>query len=643
MTPRTHLPVFLPAALALVACAGSPATQPQTQVGAKKAPIAAEIAASPIAPVVPVPDAPPDDLVMQGRITNLRVSWANADRLLISNRAAPIGASHEVILMGMIGPTLADLVDITQPLDIAVFGEATDRFVLSMVVDPEVAPRIGRVVTWRPENGMLTITGFRGEPSPMEPMLSACALTNPEEDPVLRLVCASDETLLAGAGGYLGRKVAREANEGDVRIELNTARLFASLTHEPTTAKDSQAEALGEGLSKAFLRDIGKLSFVGGWGKNEIDAEFVLGFSSASSPLSQVLTARPSASARPPELFWRLPKDAAFAMYGQGADARALAPLRDELLKALTADMVNDGYDRGLLDAFGERVSALFFTGGPVALAMGVDRTGAEAALAAYSSDELPVEKGTSKPKAEAARKADRARAFSSMRSWLVMGVEEPAEKWTKGLLGVVDAGNALDLKKNGGIAKGSPKGQTNLPKATGKEDDRDTTNVVTAPLSPSAPKGSLHLEIRTRPLVDDAPPAHTSHIYVVPDGARTWIGVAESEAEVLTRLRLVREGSSDKTIVDMPELDLPRSSGASAGGFLTIAGMMQLFADADRDAALLQARADFQKLALLPARGETIVPWVLLAEDAPAGGSRVRIKSRLVVSALGDLMAIAR
>lgn len=603
------------------------------------------IAATNPPPSVPVPDTPPEGLVMQGRITNLRMSWANADRLLVANGGSPIGASPEVMALGFVGPALADIVDLGAPLDVGIFGEGSDRFVLSLGVDPDVAPRLGRLFTWEPEDGMLRITGTRGEESPFEPMLPACALTNPDEDTSQRLVCASDEDLLHEAGGYMGRKVAREPGEGDVRLELDASRLFADLANEASEPNESAAEAAGDALGKSFLRDIGRLSFVGAWGKNEIDAEMVLGFPRNGSAFSQVLTARPSAQTPPPSVFARLPRDAAVALYGQGANARSLSPLRDELLRALLKDMVEEGYDQGLLDVFGEKVSALFFTGGPIAVAVGVDRAGAEKALVGFQKDEQPREdepKPKDKPKAKG-KEDPRAAAFRALRSWTVVGVEEPFETWSRGLMAIIDAGNAVDAKKNG-TSKAGAGGATTTPTKPGKKDkDRETTTILPVKPSPSAPKGSLHLEIRVKPLVPDAPPAHVTHMYVMADGSRTWIGVGEDEASVLARLSLTREGAPEKTIAGMPELDLTRTAGASAGGFFTLAGATQFFLDDDRDADLPIAAAKMQGLATLPSRGETIIPWVLVAEDEPRGGSRVRIKAHLVVPALADMMALSK
>jgi hypothetical protein len=296
-----------------------------------------------------------------------------------------------------------------------------------------------------------------------------------------------------------------------------------------------------------------------------------------------------------------------------------------------------------LLDVFSEKVSALFFTGGPMALALGVDRAAAEKALAGFRKDE-PADEPKPKDKPKAKGKDDRrAAAFRSLRSWLVAGVEEPFETWSRGITAIVDAGNVLDAKKNGTSKAGAAQGGSVTAKPGNKDKDRETTNIVPAKPAAAAPKGSLHLEIRVRPLVADAPPAHVAHMYVVPDGSRTWIGVGEDEAALLARLALSREGAPEKTVAGMPELDLARASGASAGGFFTLAGATQFFLDSDRDAALPVAAEKMLGLSTLPSRGETVVPWVLVAEDDARGGSRVRVKARLVVSALADMIALSR
>jgi hypothetical protein len=139
-----------------------------------------------------------------------------------------------------------------------------------------------------------------------------------------------------------------------------------------------------------------------------------------------------------------------------------------------------------------------------------------------------------------------------------------------------------------------------------------------------------------------DAPPAHTRHVYVVPDGARTWFGIGENEADVVARLRATLEGAPARTIASMPEVEWTRTMGATAGGFVTVAGANLLFGDDERDADLVKAQATLAVLGALPTRGDTPIPWLVTSEDMAPRGTRVRVRARLPVSAITDIAQIA-
>jgi hypothetical protein len=298
--------------------------------------------------------------------------------------------------------------------------------------------------------------------------------------------------------------------------------------------------------------------------------------------------------------------------------------MRDEFLHALRDDLESDGYDPVLLETFNSRVSELFFTGGSYACAYGIDRVAAEKALAAYVKDKK-------KP-------ALRAAAYRSLRGWSMFAVDEPTDRWAKGIEDIVRVGNELDRKRNGGVAITS-----STPVKGRKEEDRTSTILVVATVPAVLPKGSFHVEIRSKPLKKDAPPAYTEHLYVVPDGGRTWIGFGEDEAPMLARLRAAREGLTDQTIGGVPELANTASQGAVAAGFFSFAGGTLLFQNDDRDEMLDDAAIEMGLLAKLPARGEGIIPWQLVSEDGTNGGGRARVKAKFSLPVLADIAVMAK
>jgi hypothetical protein len=622
MTIRPTIPVLF--ALGLSACASPPPPVVAKPVVAAPLP-RVEVAVA--APEPPLNDEAPKDMTARLHAENLEMSWKNAERLLLALRVGGPGLSPDHLAMVLLGASVASVADFAGPVDLAFFGTDFERFAAAIPVAAEMQPRLGKMFKLRPHRGLLRIvnTASEDEGESVPGALGACAFVGLEDEAGTRLVCASDEALLESAGLYLGRSVTREARDGDVRLDVMGEEIFAQIANEASDENTNDwAEAAGEQYALGFFRDIQQLSLVGSWGKSHIEAEAVLSFRQNASGLSQAISARVPLQSPSTASFVRLPKDSVIAMHGHAGNAQALVPMRDQFMKAFSVDMENDGYDPVLLETFNKQVSGLFFTGGSYAFAYGIDRAGAEKALDAYAKDKK-------KP-------ALRAAAFKSLRGWSMFVVDEPTEKWAKGIEEIVRVGNDLDRKRNGGVAVTS-----STPGKAKNDDDRTTTTMVVVAPPAALPKGSLHVEIRSKPLKKDAPPAYTKHLYVVPEGSRTWIGLGEDEAPMLARLRAAREGLSDQTIAGVPELANAASQGAVAAGFFSLAGGAFLFLDDDSDAMVERAVDEVEDLATLPGRGDGIIPFQIVAEEAPNGGGRARLKAKLSLPVLGDIAVMAR
>jgi hypothetical protein len=609
-------------ALTFTACGSSP----PTPVVAKPVPHAPapriEVAAA--VPEVPLSDAAPKDMSARIHAENLEMSWKNAERLLRVVGVGSPGLAPELLAMGLLGPSVAAVVDLSGPVDLAFFGTDFERFAVAIPVAAEMQPRLGKSFKLRLNRGLYRIVAGEGEEETVAGSLGACAFVGIEDESGARVVCAGDEALLESAGLYLGRTVTREARDGDVRLELVSENLFARIADETSDGNTNDwAEAAGEQYAASFFRDIEHLSLVGSWGKSDIEAEAVLDFRKNASGISQAISAPVPLQSPSTASFLRMPKDSVVAVHGHASNVQALTPMRDEFLRAFHGDMETDGYDPVLLEKFNKELSALFFTGGSYAMAYGIDRLAAEKALTAYAKDKK-------KP-------ALRTAAFQSLHGWSMFAVDESTDRWTKGIEEIVHTGNELDKKRNGGVtpSSGPIKGR--------KGDERVSTTLVVAIPPALLPKGSLHVEIRSRPIAKDAPPASTTHLYVVPDGSRTWIGMSEDETPLLARLRAAREGNTDQTIAGVPELANSVSQGAVAAGFFSLAGGTFLFLDDDRDEKLDKAVKELDSLAALPGRGDGIIPWQIVSEEMQNGGSRARMKARLSLPVLGDIAEMAK
>jgi hypothetical protein len=619
MNNKTSIPLLF--ALTLSACGSSPAPVVAKPVAPAQTP-RVEVAAAQLD--VPLNDAAPKDMSARIHAENLEMSWKNAERLLRVIGVGSPGLAPELLAMGLLGPSVASVIDLSGPVDLAFFGAEFDRFAVAIPIAPEMQPRLGKIFKLRQHRGLWKIVAGDDEEESVPGSLGACAFVGVEDESGARVVCAGDEALLDSAGLYLGRTVTREARDGDVRLEIVSQQLFARIADEASDGNTNDwAEAAGEQYALSFFRDIEHLSLVGSWGKSNIEAEAVLGFRKDATGFAGALSGRVPLQSPSTASFLRMPKDAVIAVHGHASHAQSIAPMRDEFLRALKGDMESDGYDSGLLETFNTQLSKLIFTGGSYSFAYGIDRTAAEKALAAYSKDKK-------KP-------ALRAAAYRSLHGWSMFAVDESPERWTRGIEEIVRAGNELDKKRNGGVVPSSG------PITGKKADDRQLTTLSVVAAPALLPKGSLHVEIRSRPLKTDAPPASLTHLYVVPDGGRTWIGISEDEAPMLARLRAAREGTADQTIAGVPELANTVSQGAVAAGFFSLAGETFLFLDDDSDEKLDKAVKEIDSLATLPGRGDGIIPWQVVSEETQNGGNRSRMKAKLSLAVLGDIAEMAK
>ena len=621
---NNHPLVPLLFAVGFSACGSSPPPVVAKPVAPAHAP-RVEVAVAP--PEAPLSDEAPKDLTARLHAENLEMSWKNSERLLRTLGVGGPNLTPDLLAMGLLGPSVGSVIDLAGPVDIAFFGTDFDRFAVSAPVASEMHPRLGKMFNLRPQRGLLRIMGTSGEEEgeTVPGALGACAFVGVEDEAGARVVCAADEALLESAGLYLGRTVMRETRDGDVRLDVIGGNIFEQIANDASDGNTNDwAEAAGEQYALGFFRDIERLSLLGSWGKSHIEAEAVLGFRPNAAGFSQAISARVPLQSPSTASFVRLPKDSVIAVHGHAGNAQALVPMRDQFMRAFKGEMEDDNYDPLMLDSFNKQVSALFFTGGSYAFAYGIDRPGAEKALAAYAKDKK-------KP-------ALRAAAFKSLRGWSMFAVDEPTEKWAKGIEELVRVGNELDRKRNGGLAI------TSTTPVKGRNADDRTSTILSVVAPPAAlPKGSLHVEIRSKPLKTDAPPAYTKHVYVVPDGSRTWIGLTEDEAPMLARLRAAREGTSEQTIAGVPELANAASQGAVAAGFFSLAGGAFLFLDDDRDAMLDKAVHDVEDLAALPGHGDGIIPFQIVSEDVQSGGGRARMKAKLSLPVLGDIAEMAK
>ncbi|WP_437642348.1 hypothetical protein [Sorangium sp. So ce854] len=628
------LPIALPIVLS-VACAGAPAPgrDPAAPLPAAARPPGADPASAAAQPAEARPVTAPEGLASVMRIADSLRTWGDMTQLLAGTPLGMllIGQEPEAVLETALGPALVDVVDLGKPIDVAVLGTEDPRLVMSLSVPEREMSRVHDRFVLEERRGMLRVKGVRAAAlDPDEGALPrVCAFEPGDRSGGARLLCADDIEDIQATAPYLVEVVGREPLEADVRIEISARAIVDGMESMPAEDDDGDSERMGKELVERFFRDLESVSVDVTWARPDVDVGLGLRFASRRSALALALTPAAAQDAAPPAAFFRLPRDTSLAFYTQGASRAELAPLREAVFGGLRDHMIGEGYDAAGLDRFVDRLGAITFTGGPLVIGSGGDRAAAEKALADYRGGEGKAR----------ARKAAR----SALESWFLIAVEEPAQTWIAGVKELIQLGDEMDRQKAraraaGEGAQGAPGGP---PKGAASKDD-ETTDLVVARAPAALPAGTLHVEMRSRPLTKDGPPAHTSHLYVVPAGQRTWIGIGEDDAAVVERLRIAADpGRDERTLGAAPGLEALRQRGTLAGGLFSLAGFTMLAASGDTPEALDEAAEDLGGLARLPARGAITMPLAITSEALGSGAARLDARVRMPLAGARDVVAL--
>jgi hypothetical protein len=562
---------------------------------------------------------PPDGL---SATLHLSRPKATADQL-----ASLLGSSSWLALLGAkldaaelatlaVGAPVGALLDLDQPLDLAISDvDSEDRTPLmagaAVLANPEAAREtLARYFTFELTSpGIVRLQPRDDAPDDATPRPCMIALS---PSSVTRLVCGLDKASLLHLGPYLTRTMPGVASNADLRFEvfMRGVHLPRSgekrvLTPGGSVVVDGGApdpdDEMVNALTDKMSDDLGSFVVEASTDGLALDLRMTMAFASASSPLTRALVGQGAPAPLPPPGYAHLPGDASFAWYSHGAAPADLAPLKEVVLASLTQWLADYGYSPSEIEAQVDPIRQRVLTGGPWVVGGGFRVDAARAALDAYVAGRSTAP-------------AARAKARAALQGWILAEVDEPAQAW-------VDSIRAL-VKVDGQKASGKPR-RTHKPQ-------RDSTRLVIVPL-PAAlklPEGTLHVEVRTTPNAKwlatqpvrskpVAAPPRMQHLFVVPDGPRTWMALAGDPALAATEVRAALEPAAVSARPGGPGvLDALAKSG---GGFVTLAGLAMALADDTTDEDLRKTRDALTSLATLPAAGRDPVPFAVIA--APAAG----------------------
>lgn len=349
--PSFVLPsLLLPAAL--VACGGTPTTS--------TTPTASAAASSSAAPVPVADDAPdmspvtkPANVFLTARFASIAQSVDGLDQLLKLPRPLRAQLDAQVERKG------ATFLDLNATLDVAVALDASSKgepkpiwavsFPVKSVEDALAAAKKAGADTTASGPGAYHVRG-KGFVCDLGPSLGA---------PQYRAVCGDREAGIEVLGPWLVRGLAAEPKP--------TTDAWARLDFVPFTSKIlGQFREEGDEIAAKVTRDIsralpkadkelleapvvlegevmallGDLDFASGTldldaSKPSIDVSFDAHFKSKASWIAGIVDEAVTADSTPPELFFRLPKDATTAFYGHSTDPAKFTGVRRVVRKAM--------------------------------------------------------------------------------------------------------------------------------------------------------------------------------------------------------------------------------------------------------------------------------------------------------------------
>ncbi len=571
-------PSLLVLALAPIACGGEspPAAQAPPPPARTAAPIAVDLS--------PVPE--PRSLVVLARVARPQSTL----RTMADWMQMPSPSS------AMVGEAIADMevgdvIDLSQPIDLALTVEGSTRSpkpawaVSAALAGGEAAKtKLREHFVLTPGDGGVVRLDLKKEAE--EDSDRRCAIYPAYGAASMRLVCGESESAVRDLAPYLVRtrtRVAAAAGK-DIEIEARGAPVRSVLTEGRQLFPALASGILGTkgvpGLSTLIAEmvgdvidlgtDLDRVTLEASIGDVGADGSIKVAFSGSSSVIGRLMTANADKAGPPPEAFSKLPADSESAFYGRGWDDRELSRPKEMLFQFARGLLEKEGVGDADAQVLERAVSGYVSLGS----SGWVSAAGADWSAAAPAIKKLNQAKSAGK--IDAVVEAERV-ALEKVSGWSLWGVELPMAKVQATVKDIVAAYNRPAVQK-----AIKPKLKDGVPMPTLKSTPPAAAHKL--------PKDTMHLEFSVTRLVDDgavvapgrerekatapkkkAPPKLAKpvkvHVFVVPDGARTWLAWGIDEAQVAARVRGVVSGEG-ATLATRPGLEALREGKLSGGGF---------------------------------------------------------------------------
>jgi len=398
----------------------------------------------------------------------------------------------------------------------------------------------------------------------------------------MRVVCSfGDEKALKVLGPWLTRGATRLPAGPDLHVDFRFEPVRGLLADQSKTMGALAGSLLASSLPLSSLRDLVSAlvadvveSFVDldsevfdvDISETAIRASGSARFATAKSTIAKMATASADRIGPPPTAFWQMPAGAAFVGFGRGLDDKMIAHARELVLDVAAEELTRDGVKpadrKALLDA-AAKVAVL-----PASVyAAGFEIDALARAIAGLPADPDGLE-------------ARRWAIAPYLFGWHVSEVDVPGAEYVADFKELATALSRPSIAaalrpKLGGVfptlrAVGLPKSAMPWPK--------DAAQYVIELPMPNGAAGSAATaggaNAKVRP---PAPKPLAIHLLLVPDGARTWVGLSADEAVLVARVNAAMAGSGD-TLGSRTDLAPLKAGPLGAGGFVTLAGITAEF-----------------------------------------------------------------
>jgi hypothetical protein len=571
-------------------------------------------------------------------------------------------------LVRQVNETLADVLDLSQPLDAAVAVtisrhgvEPLFAFSVGVTSFDEAKARVtARYKAVPVTNGGLKIHGLldRGHRAEVE--------DNDDDDD--REVCilahaAVGAKLVCGPGSavdaltpYMARTMARETWKSDLHVEMRPEPVRTPLSEmrgalpmlaRSMTGSHSQAvrelvdASVGEAMD--IVEDAQKLTVDATINDNGVNATSRFEFRGNKSVFARALT--DTSRAEPaPAAFWHLPGDTDTALFMRGSDPKLYDHAREILANLLTEGMdsaqLPPAEKKAVHDLVADKMLRLFTNGGTGIYAKGFDQTALDKALKA---------RGALKEDDFAGDTAAKRAIAEQMIGWHLYQVSDPIAKVGPILKDWSALWNRPTFAK--WVSDTTHSTAKELPKM----------RIAPMPAGVTLPKDAVHLEVSVPMDEPPPPPAPRGqppkpapkpqkavpqkpvvvHVFAVPDGSATWLALGLDGKLVATKAGQALSSANDATSLGKMAqgVDLLKEPKINGGGLVTLRGLMVVTAiEGGRQPS------PYDTLAGLPGKGALPIVFTGKAEG-PSGNAKAGTSvGQLVVSrqVIEDLVKFA-